>query len=68
VIWLSNAWEVFGAPEHVERAYQAAELFAELRMGETPEMHLRSIEQTKAPGPAGRRNWKSDFAMAERRS
>ena len=38
----SRAWQEFGPAAFVERATQAADQFAKLRDGETPEMFLRS--------------------------
>ncbi len=41
-VWISRAWQEFGPAAFVERATQAADQFAKLRDGETPEMFLRS--------------------------
>jgi hypothetical protein len=43
-VWISRAWQEFGPAAFVERATQAADQFAKLRDGETPEMFLRSAD------------------------
>jgi hypothetical protein len=43
-VWFSRAWQEFGPAAFVARATQAADQFAKLRDGETPELFLQSAD------------------------